>query len=225
MEREFGEKSFKPAPFNFNTIFSGKFNREYRSLFSRKLPGQILMSAYYTPMTVRELAIELGVASVYLEDEIEMLVKYNIISKRSSRKYQTNIVIFTGDFTAEFYKNAEDFVFSALAEILSSVKGKLGQVRGLNHICKKLSDERLLWSLLWFIMLQGNMMFENEHYDFQEKIKLYENTTGTNYGVTDDEFDGEYGCYALGCSEIDENYYVSAADFTVLPKCNRYFEK
>ncbi len=29
MEREFGEKSFKPAPFEFITIFSGSFNREY----------------------------------------------------------------------------------------------------------------------------------------------------------------------------------------------------
>ena len=43
MEREFGEKSFRPAPFEFRTIFSGGFNREYQNLFSRKLPGQILL--------------------------------------------------------------------------------------------------------------------------------------------------------------------------------------
>ena len=66
MEREFGEKSFKPEPFEFVTIFAENFNREYHNLFRRKLPGQILLSAYYTPMSVRELAIELGVASVYL---------------------------------------------------------------------------------------------------------------------------------------------------------------
>ena len=50
MEREFGEKSFKPEPFEFVTIFADKFNREYHNMFKRKLPGQILLSAYYTPM-------------------------------------------------------------------------------------------------------------------------------------------------------------------------------
>ncbi len=53
------------------------------------------MSAYYTPMTVSELAIELGVASVYLEDEIAVLEKYGLISRAPAGKYQTNILIFT----------------------------------------------------------------------------------------------------------------------------------
>ncbi len=102
MEREFGEKSYKPSIFHFVTIFSGQFNREYRNLFKRKLPGNILVSAYYTPMTVRELAIELGVASVYLEDEIELLVEYGLLTVLSKGKYQTNLVIFTEDYTNEF---------------------------------------------------------------------------------------------------------------------------
>ena len=33
MEREFGEKSFKPEPFEFVTIFSESFNREYHNMF------------------------------------------------------------------------------------------------------------------------------------------------------------------------------------------------
>lgn len=57
MEREFGEKSFRPAPFTFHTIFTGSFNQEYRDLFARKLPGQILLSAPITaslPMKTRK---------------------------------------------------------------------------------------------------------------------------------------------------------------------------
>ncbi|MFR5865372.1 MAG: hypothetical protein ACLUFV_09550 [Acutalibacteraceae bacterium] len=76
MERTFGEKSYKPSRFEFVTIFSGQFNREYRNLFNRKLPGSVLSSAYYTPMTVRELSVELGVAAVYMEDEVALLEKY-----------------------------------------------------------------------------------------------------------------------------------------------------
>lgn len=207
------------------TIFSGRFNPEYRSLFSRKLPGQILLSAYYTPMTVRELAIELGVASVYLEDEIKVLEKYNIISEKPAGKYQTNIVIFTEDYRDEFYKKAESLAASALGEILLSVKGKLEEIRKLNDICGKLTDERLLWSILWLIMRLGNGIFESKHSELQKKDTLYDSATGTNYGATDNEPGGEFGCYSFaGYSGIDERYYASYADFAVLPKRNRYGE-
>ena len=88
MERTFGEKSYKPSRFEFVTIFSGQFNREYRNLFNRKLPGSVLSSAYYTPMTVRELSVELGVAAVYMEDEVALLEKYDFhdicVSMKSS---------------------------------------------------------------------------------------------------------------------------------------------
>lgn len=225
MEREFGEKSFNPAPFEFVTIFSGRYNPEYRSLFSRKLPGQILVSAYYTPMTVRELAIELGVASVYLEDEIKVLEKYGIISEKPAGKYQTNIVIFTEDFRDEFYKKAESLAVTALADILQSVKGKLEQIRKLNGICGKLTDDRLLWSMLWLIMRLGNGIFESKHCELQKKDTLYDSATGTNYGAAENEIDGEFGCYSFaGYSGIDERYYASYADFAVLPKRNRYGE-
>ena len=109
MEREFGEKSFKPEPFEFVTIFADNFNREYHNMFNRKLPGQILLSAYYTPMSVRELAIELGVASVYLEDELALLEKYQLIVKNPHGKYQTNLVIYTDDYTKEFQREAKKF--------------------------------------------------------------------------------------------------------------------
>lgn len=226
MEREFGEKSFKPTPFNFVTIFSGAFNREYFNLFSRKLPGQILMSAYYTPMTTRELAIELGVASVYLEDEIAMLEKYNLITKTPAGKYQTNLIIFTEDFTNEFHKKAEKLAVPVLTEIISSMKENLGQIRNLNTICERLSEERLLWSLLWPVMRQGREKMEKEYPNLQETKKLYDSATGTNYGTSSDEYQGEFACYAFaGYSGIDENYYVSGADFGILPEKNWYFEK
>lgn len=44
MEREFGGKSYKPSKFEFVTIFSSKFNAEYRNLFNRKLPENILLA-------------------------------------------------------------------------------------------------------------------------------------------------------------------------------------
>ncbi|MFG6357048.1 MAG: sigma-70 family RNA polymerase sigma factor, partial [Acetatifactor sp.] len=75
MEREYGTKSYQPAKFTFKTLFSGSYNPEYRYLFDRLLPGNILLSAYYTPVTVRELALETGVPTPYLEDDVALLVR------------------------------------------------------------------------------------------------------------------------------------------------------
>lgn len=83
------------------------------------------MSAYYTTMTIKQLVVELGVASVYLEDEIVMLEKYNLISKIATGKYQTNIVIFTDDFTKEFYAKRARIAESALFKIISSARKNL----------------------------------------------------------------------------------------------------
>lgn len=224
MEREFGEKSFKPEPFEFVTIFSGSFNREYHNMFKRKLPGQILLSAYYTPMSVRELAIELGVASVYLEDELELLEKYHLVTKNPHGKYQTNLVIFTDDYTKEFQREAKKFAVPALQEILAALKGKLGEIRGINTCCAALSEERLMWGLLWPIILLGNRHFSEKYPELAKKGEIYQGAAGTNYGTVENGYDDKYGCHTFaGYSGIDDNFYAMAADFGVLPEKNRYF--
>ena len=224
MEREFGEKSFKPEPFEFVTIFSKSFNREYHNLFSRKLPGQILLSAYYTPMSSRELAIELGVAAVYLEDELSLLEKYNLLTKLTTGKYQTDLVIFTEDFTKEFQREAKKLAISALKRILTSVKVHTEEIRNINTVCSMISEERLLWGLLWPLMRMGFGRFCEKYSKYEEKDEIYQGASGINYGAAENELEGEFGCYSFaGYSGIDENYYAMAADFGVLPIKNRYF--
>lgn len=224
MEREFGEKSFKPEPFEFVTIFAENFNREYFNLFNRKLPGQILLAAYYTPMSVRELAIELGVALVYLEDELALLEKYRLIAKNPHGKYHTNLVIFTEDYTKEYQREAKKFAVPAMKEILLALKGKLPEIRRINTSCAVLSEERLLWGLLWPVILLGNRHFTENHPELAKKGEIYQGAAGTNYGTVGNEYGGRYGCNTFaGYSGIDESYYAVAADFGVLPEKNRYF--
>lgn len=224
MEREFGEKSFRPSPFEFRTIFTGVFNQEYHNLFARKLPGQILLAAYYTPMTIRELAIELGVASVYLEDEISFLEKYGLITQFAAKRYQTNLIIFTDDFMKEFQRKSADFSITELSRIFEKVRRKLDCVRKLNLFCEQLSDSRILWGLVWFMMRKGKEAFERKYPELHEKKVLYDDTVGTNYGSSISDVDKSYGCDNFaGYAQIDENYYASAADFNILPKRNHYF--
>ena len=88
MERKYGEKSYNPSKFGIN--FWGNGGNSYIwETFERKLPGNIVLAAYEKPLTIEELSLELGVSAVYLEDELEILLKYNFITK-SGNKYQTN---------------------------------------------------------------------------------------------------------------------------------------
>ncbi len=232
MEREFGEKSYKPSRFDFVTIFSGQFNREYRNLFNRRLPGNILLSAYYTPMTIRELSVELGVASAYMEDEVALLEKYRLLTPMAGGKYQTNLVIFTEGYTREFNKTASEAYTDEIGQILRGVKSLLPEIRAVGFRGNGIADRRMLWALLWLVMHRGHTFFEKSGGAVAPDI-IYDGATGINYGIDYDENGldassdegsaGEYSCPAFaGYSEIDDRYFASFADFGVLPQKNRY---
>lgn len=224
MEREFGEKSFRPAAFEFNTIFSGDFNAEYRNLFNRKLPGNILLSAYYTPMTIRELSVELGVASAYLEDEIAMLEKYHLLTALHGGKYQTKLIIFTEDFTEEFHRTVKEKCQNGLFLLLDNVRKKLPEIRKIGFIGSQFEDNRLLWPLLWMLMRKGHREYENIHASVVRRDEIYEGATGVNYGTNyEDTGKGEYGNGEFaGYFKINDDYAAAFANFGILPEKNHY---
>lgn len=101
MERIYGEKSYNPKQFeiDFWGTKAGD-DREYRAFRERRIRGNILLAAYYTPMSLPELSLELGVATPYLEDEVRLLETRRYLTVRRDR-YITNIPIFTTACTAE----------------------------------------------------------------------------------------------------------------------------
>ncbi len=58
-----------------------------------KLRQNIAYSAYYDAKTVADIAAELGVSPVYIEDEVDFLEEYGFLDKRNGDKYLTNIKI------------------------------------------------------------------------------------------------------------------------------------
>lgn len=224
MEREYGEKSYKPAKFEFVTIFSGQYNAEYRNLFNRKLPGNIMLSTYYTPMTIRELSLELGVASPYLEDEIGLLEKYDLIRSVGGGKYQTKLVVFTEAFTNEFYKSAQSKCTEMLENVLKNAKEKLDEIRKIGFVGANLDDNRLLWAFLWRLIRCGHARFEADNPAYGTKGKIYNGATGVNYGVDydDSSLEEKYYCNSFaGYAGVDSEYAIAFADFSALPQKNR----
>ena len=151
MERNLGEKSYNPGTFSFN--FWGDTNY-YSGLFNRKLPGAIVLAAYYTPMTARELSIETGVAMPYIEDELDILETAGIL-KKNGDKYQTNIVIITEVYETELTKKTKDMYPAVADKAFEDVKDLLPKIRALDFTWKDSDDNRLMIMALNLAFVRG----------------------------------------------------------------------
>lgn len=223
MERQFGEKSFKPAEFQLTTVYSGKYDKTYDRLFQRKLPGQILLSAFYQPMTVEQLSVELGVASVYLEDELTILEEYGFIMS-VNKKYVTNIVIITEQFTNALIKKLNEEFSEELSGIIKDLKSKLPKIKDIGFAGCDIDDMLLLWDLYALFIMRATQKNVGRSSNWDT---LYSNVKGVNFGynfchrdfarysyiccaalwIPDDDIDNlkysKYKCTFLGWMGID----------------------
>jgi len=151
MTRTLGEKSYNPGTFRLD--FWGDYNG-YAGLFRRKLPGAIVLAAYYEPMTAEALSMELGVSMPYLEEEIETLEAAGLL-KKTGEKYQTNIVIITDAYEKEFIRNTAAAYKTLAGEVFDKVKVLLPQIRTLSFYGSSYSDNRLLFGVLSIAFVRG----------------------------------------------------------------------
>ncbi len=121
MERLYGEKSYHPNIFEID-FWGTKAGDdcEYRDFQRRKIKGNILLSAYYSPVTIQEISIELGVALPYLEDEIKLLVDRQYLVCNNG-KCLTNIPIFTLDCTKTIDGKLKELTESTAKKFISVV--------------------------------------------------------------------------------------------------------
>lgn len=119
MERTFGEKSYAPEAFeiDFWGTKAGE-DSEYRAFRERRIRGNILIVAYYTPVTVQELSIELGVSVPYLEDELRLLLGRQYLLYKNGR-YVTNIPIFTSECREEIARKLKAPVAAAARQFVA----------------------------------------------------------------------------------------------------------
>jgi len=108
MAREFGKLSYSPE--NIGFMMNGMVGKdgEPRSLISRLLCNNILLAAYRNPATAEELAIEVGVALPYMEEELSILTNATLM-KKNGNKYETNFFIVSAE--------AQEKIFTHLRKI------------------------------------------------------------------------------------------------------------
>ena len=96
MAREFGKLSYNPENIAFWVNGLHGANGEPGIYVSRSLSKNIMLAAYRTPATAEELAMEVGVALPYMEEELSTLVDATLM-KKNGNKYETNIFIVSAE--------------------------------------------------------------------------------------------------------------------------------
>lgn len=217
MTRKLGEKSYNPGIFRMD--FWGSRNY-YSNLFTRKLPGSIVLAAYDIPLTKEELSIELGVSMPYLEDELDILETAGMLQKTGER-YQTNIVILTDAYEKEFVKNTATLYDKTAEEIFSAAQGYLSDVRALNFSGNRYDDNRLLWTILNIAMVEG-WTAAGEHSPLGKAPKLPLGGYGWVFGYDNNYENHHFKGISMQTENKDGTAWFSAENYRVIERCQLY---
>ena len=219
MERKFGERSYNPAVFCPDFWGNGS-NGYIWQTFERKLPGNIVLSAYDKPMSLKDLSLELGVSAVYLEDELEILLKNNFI-KKIGNKYQTDFLIFKTDYEREFQRRVpSEEICGKTTDKLSEITEKLLPEYSKKDFGTGLDDNALRWFIVNFTLLSALGFFEERA---QEKLGEYPYlnpyTRGFVYGHDNNYEFGYFGGIYGHCENRKNTAWYAAVNYNIIKNC------
>lgn len=149
MAREFGKLSYRPE--NIDFIMNGCSSRsgEPEIYISRVLCKNIMLASYRTPATAEELAVEVGVALPYIEEELKALTEATLM-KKNGNKYETNFFIVSAEAQEKIYAHLKDITPELTKAIIEAMEY---DIEWRNTNCPKWHDgfqpfEDMKWALL-----------------------------------------------------------------------------
>ncbi len=207
MTREFGLRSYKADEVHF--VLTGEMSNadKLSELLGRKIPKNILMETYRNPSTIENLSLELGIASVYMEEEVQLLHKANLLNCENGR-FQTNFCIISRqaqeDIYNKIYQNMEETVKIMIAYIANLIKNPKRFEEIKHSLLLTLTD------LMWVEALQKIGVFT------EDSISLENNWMLAGY----EEYNGKKQKLII----LNEGGYVMNEQ-AVVPKVPDIFEK
>lgn len=217
MMRKLGEKSYNPGTFRLD--FWGD-RCYYYDLFQRKLPGSIVLAAYYTPMSLEELSMELGVSAPYLEEELDTLEAAGVLTK-AGNKYQTNLVIITDAYEKEFVKNTASVYADVSAQVYEKAVALLSEFRGLDFAGNGFDDNRLLFAMLNIAMVNAFQMTKKKS-PLGKMPKLALGGNGWIFGCDNDYVHYHFNGVTMETWNQAGTAWFSAENYKVIEGCQRY---
>ena len=223
MAREFGRLSYKPEEVNF--ISNGLFgkNNEPSYYLSRSLCKNILLAAHRTPSTAEELAMEVGVALPYMEEELSALVRATLMQKKGDR-YQTNFFIVSAEAQGKIYAHLRGLAPELTKVIIEKVEFNIAWLNktnpGWHEGYQSLDDMK--WALLMMETDATNFHTLNEFHKDAKKLSNigpWGHTIRPNGGEWDilglEEYSGDKPSYVglSGCVSTPKEKDLPRIDF------------
>ncbi|MBE6607632.1 MAG: sigma-70 family RNA polymerase sigma factor [Ruminococcaceae bacterium] len=159
-----------------------------------KLNLNIVYSVYFAPKTKEEIAVELGVTPVYIEDKIDYLEGNGFLVRQKGNKYTTNVLFYSTVFSLERYEKIAKMKLE-IADIL--VKEYVPLVRKavsqFNDIYIPDGNRELFEAAAIFYGVSNNC----SPYIEKDRSKYYIKTTDGGYYIP---------CIHLKTTRIDPEY-------------------
>jgi RNA polymerase sigma factor, sigma-70 family len=140
-----GEKSFNPSEFSVykSSIDFSKVN--VWEVFKRTLPCQIALICHDSEKTANEISIETGVSSVYIEEEIGLLMDAGVMISPVRGKYRTNLFILKKNVLAKIKEQFNKLHEAYIPSVISAYEKYLPELKQLGIFKHAVSDGRYAW--------------------------------------------------------------------------------
>lgn len=160
MAREFGPRSYNPENMDFVTSGNQPSGLPGRAMH-RSLPRNILLEASDNPSTLEELAMALGVAVPYMEEEVRLLADATLLKKQGTR-YVTGFYIMDGETQKHLRKTLRVDSEGRTEAVRRIALDVLPVVRAIHPDNARKTDNDLLWWLLPHV--HETALFADPHY-------------------------------------------------------------
>ncbi len=149
MAREFGKRSYQPENITFHMDGMTGDNGQPWTILMHLLYKNIFLEAYENPSTAEELALELGIALPYMEDELEYLAREELL-KKSGNKYETAFRIYSREEQRkqnDEARKAAEAVWPCLRDFIDGMEAACRE-NGVDWYGSGISYEDAKWALL-----------------------------------------------------------------------------
>lgn len=178
--RDSGELGIKPISFWYMGHNGSAGDKgDTSDYLNTKLRQNIAYAAYFDAKTVDEIAKELGVSPVYIEDEVELLEENGFLDKLAGNKYLTNIKI---DNLPQAVMDKEKSIQKEIAvricdEYVPLLEEKFSNYKELGIYVPDDEFHFLLWSLVpmaignehWLNAFSNPSLLDGTHYRVKRK--------------------------------------------------------
>ncbi|MBQ7784098.1 MAG: RNA polymerase sigma factor [Oscillospiraceae bacterium] len=170
---------------------------------AKVITQNIAYAAYHQPRTINEIAEELGINPIFVEDEVAVLEEYGYMDKLSSGKYRTNIRITIPNETRyRIYREIEPKYSKLFAEkFFVPILENITEIPEWLHVPD--NDINLLkWSMVCFL---AHKLATADIYDNKFSVKRPDGGDFVAYAVVDVKPDWDM-------SDAEPNIYWACGD-------------